>query len=74
MAVKQVVMEVESFREYLRSDKNEDTKTPLLYPLFKKLYGDRFRIESDSQTVPLPTRFFVFLSLQKNSFNDHSRN
>lgn len=74
MAVKQVAMELESFREYLRSDKNEDAKTPLLYPLFKKLFGDKFRIESDSLTVPLPTHSFVFLSLQKNSFNDHSRN
>lgn len=47
MPAKSVVFELESFREYLRSDSNEDAKTPLLHPLFKKLFGEKFKIESD---------------------------
>ena len=47
MAEKKVSDELELFREYLRSDSNEDAKTPLLHPLFRKLFGDKFRIESD---------------------------
>ena len=47
MPQKSVSDELELFREYLRSDSNEDAKTPLLHPLFRKLFGDKFRIESD---------------------------
>jgi len=47
MPQKNVVEELELFREYLRSDSNENAKTPLLHPLFRKLFGDKFRIESD---------------------------
>jgi hypothetical protein len=39
--------ELQSFREYLQSDRNEDAKRPLLYPLFKRLFGEKFKIESD---------------------------
>lgn len=38
--------ELESFKEYLRSPDNEDAKRPLIYPLFKKLFPDKFKIES----------------------------
>lgn len=41
--------EIEDFKKYLRSDSNEDAKRPLLYPLFKKLYKENFRIESDAK-------------------------
>ncbi len=41
--------ELEQFKRYLRSDANEDAKRPDLYPLFKKLYKDKFKIESDAQ-------------------------
>jgi|GEM_PF-3580361 len=44
MAHKSVVFELESFREYLRSDSNEDAKTPMLYPLFRKFFGEKFTI------------------------------
>src|ERR1019366_6285464 len=40
--------ELEKLREYLRSDSNEDAKRHLLYPLFKKLFKDKFKIESDT--------------------------
>jgi len=40
--------ELRKFKEYLRSDSNEDAKRPLLYPLFKKLFGDKLKIESDA--------------------------
>lgn len=40
--------ELESFREYLRSEDNEDAKRPLIYPLFKKLFPDKFKTESNS--------------------------
>lgn len=38
--------ELELFKKYLRSSDNEDARRPLLYPLFKKLYGDKMKIES----------------------------
>ena len=41
--------ELKKFREYLRSESNEDAKRPLLYPLFQKLNKDRFKIESDAR-------------------------
>jgi hypothetical protein len=37
--------ELESFKKYLRSVDNEDARRPLLYPLFKKLFGDKMKIE-----------------------------
>ncbi len=50
MNTKQVQIKVdeqlESFREYLRSNNNEDARRPLLYPLFKKLFAEKFKIES----------------------------
>ncbi len=46
MAQKTVSDELELFRQYLRSNDNEDAKTPLLHPLFRKLFGDKFSIES----------------------------
>ena len=47
MPQKSVSDELELFRQYLRSESNEDAKTPLLHPLFQKLFGEKFRIESD---------------------------
>ena len=38
--------EIKQFREYLKSELNEDAKRPLLYPLFRKLGKERFKIES----------------------------
>ena len=46
MAQAKVSEELESFRKYLRSVDNEDAKRPLLYPLFKKLFGEKMKIES----------------------------
>lgn len=41
--------ELGKLREYLRSEDNEDAKRPLLYPLFQKLFKDKFKIESNAQ-------------------------
>lgn len=38
--------EIKQFREYLKSDLNEDAKRPLLYPLFRKLNKEKLKIES----------------------------
>lgn len=43
--------ELESFKEYLRSPDNEDAKRPLIYPLFKKLFPDKFKIESNAKNA-----------------------
>src|ERR1700730_15283253 len=40
--------ELQKLREYLQSDHNEDAKRPLLYPLFQKLFRDKFKIESNA--------------------------
>lgn len=38
--------ELEFFKKYLHSIDNEDARRPLLYPLFKKLFSDKMKIES----------------------------
>lgn len=45
---KSVGNELESFKDYLRSEDNEDAKRPLIYPLFKKLFSDKFKVESNA--------------------------
>ncbi len=40
--------EIKQLKNYLYSESNEDAKRPLLYPLFQKLYRDKFKIESDA--------------------------
>ena len=40
--------ELKKLKEYLKSESSEDAKRHLLYPLFKKLYGNKFYIESDA--------------------------
>lgn len=51
MAKKSYGEELESFKEYLRSPDNEDAKRPLIYPLFKKLFPDKFKIESNAKNA-----------------------
>ncbi len=46
MAQQKISDELEFFKKYLRSIDNEDARRPLLYPLFKKLFGDKMKIES----------------------------
>lgn len=41
--------ELEQLKSYLKSSSNEDAKRPLLYPLFKKLFAEKFKIESDAK-------------------------
>lgn len=38
--------ELDLFVKYLLSSDNEDARRPLLYPLFKKLFSDKMKIES----------------------------
>jgi len=45
---KTYVDELKKLKEYLYSESNEDAKRPLIFPLFKKLYPDRFKTESDA--------------------------
>lgn len=40
--------ELKKFKEYLKSESNEDAKRPLIYPLFQKLNKEKFKIESDA--------------------------
>ncbi len=46
MAQPKITDELEYFKKYLRSTDNEDARRPLLYPLFKKLFSDKMKIES----------------------------
>jgi hypothetical protein len=45
---KPVTEELKKLKEYLTSESNEDAKRPLLYPLFQRLFKDKFKIESDA--------------------------
>ena len=38
--------ELRSLQKYIESNENEDAKRQLLYPLFTKLFKDKFSIES----------------------------
>ena len=40
--------ELNGLRKYLKNPSNEDAKRPLIYPLFKKLFTNDFKIESDA--------------------------
>ncbi|MFN6087679.1 MAG: hypothetical protein ACK47E_02925 [Cyclobacteriaceae bacterium] len=40
--------ELQKFTEYIRSDSNEDAKRADLFPLFKKLFKDKLKSESDA--------------------------
>ena len=50
MAKVTFIEEIKQFKEYLKSESNEDAKRPLLYPLFQKLNKEKFKIESDACT------------------------
>ncbi len=39
--------ELLQLRNYLLSGDNEDSKRPLLYPLFQKLFKEKFKVESN---------------------------
>jgi hypothetical protein len=49
MAKQNISEELESFRQYLRSESNEKSRQHDLYPLFKKLFKDKFKIENDAK-------------------------
>lgn len=42
--------ELKSLQKYIESNENEDAKRQLLYPLFTKLFKDKFKIESALNT------------------------
>lgn len=41
--------ELDGIKEYIQSNASEDSKRPLIYPLFKKLFPDKFFIESQAE-------------------------
>ncbi len=43
------VNELESLEQYLRSESNEKSRQHLLYPVFQKLFPDKFKIEGDAK-------------------------
>ncbi len=43
------MIELEGIRQYITSNSNEDAKRPLIYPFFKKLFGEKFKTESDAE-------------------------
>ena len=40
--------EIKQLKKYLYSESNENAKRPLLYPFFRKLNKEKFKIESDA--------------------------
>ena len=49
MAQKSVSDELEKFKDYLRSESSEKSRQHNLYPLFHKLFKDKFKIENDAK-------------------------
>ncbi len=40
-------VELNNLKEFILSESSEDAKRPLIYPFFKKLFGKKFKVESD---------------------------
>src|SRR5665647_13301 len=43
-----MIEEIQGIKTYITSIANEDAKRHLIYPFFKKIFGDKFKIESDA--------------------------
>ncbi len=43
--------ELDGIRQYITSDLNEDAKRPLVYPLFKALFPEKFKVESNASSA-----------------------
>jgi len=41
--------ELSNLKEYLKSESSEDAKRPLVYPFFTKIFGKKFKVESDAE-------------------------
>jgi len=41
-------VELKDFKEYIKSESTEDSKRHLLFPVFKKLYGEKLKSEADA--------------------------
>ncbi|GAB4233118.1 MAG: hypothetical protein Tsb0034_06180 [Ekhidna sp.] len=46
---KQYPLELENLRQYISSDLSEDSKRHMLYPIFKALFKDQMKIETDAK-------------------------
>jgi len=51
--VKPFYEELDGIRQYITSDLNEDAKRPLVYPLFKALFPDKFKVESNAASADI---------------------
>ncbi len=49
MSLPKLPNDLAGIKEYLQSSANEDAKRPLIYPFFKNLFGDKFKIESAAE-------------------------
>lgn len=49
MAKQSISDELEKFKDYLKSESNEKSRQHNLYPLFQKLFKDKFKIEGDAK-------------------------
>jgi len=43
-----MIEEIQGIKKYITSNANEDAKRHLIYPFFKKIFGDKFKTESDA--------------------------
>lgn len=43
------MLELEGLRQYISSEKNEDAKRHFIYPLFKSIFAEKFKTESDAE-------------------------
>lgn len=61
--------ELQQFRDYLTSSSSEKSRQHLLYPLFQKLFKDRFAIENDAQGADV----YIKSKLIVESKSDHAQ-
>ncbi len=69
MAKQDTSEELEKFREYLRSESSEKSRQHNLYPLFHKLFKDKFKIEGDARGADI----YIEGSLIIESKSDYSQ-
>lgn len=58
--------ELQELQRYIESEANEDAKRAFLYPIFKLLYKDKFKIESDAHGADIYVEGILIVEAKSN--------